>query len=163
VGGQSVPVWVNAAAPLLMCALVGLTALAPALRAGRLSATQAIATGHAPRAGRGYAAHRAASRLALPPPVSIGLAAPAARPAPAASALAVSPVGARGVISGAGLAAPLARAAGGTPHAATEQVQLRGGPADARQQHAVVAALRAQPGTRRYVAEATPQITVPGL
>ena len=32
VGGQSVPVWVNVAAPLLMCGLVGLAALAPALR-----------------------------------------------------------------------------------------------------------------------------------
>jgi len=163
VGGQSVPVWVNAAAPLLMCALVGLAALAPALRAGRLSAIQAIATGHAPRAGRGYAAHRLASRLALPRPVSIGLAAPVARPARTAFTLAAITFGAIAVIFAVGLDASLAQAAQGQTHAATEQVQLQGGPADVRQQRAVVAALRAQPGTRRYVAEAKPQITVPGL
>jgi len=163
VGGQSVPAWVNAAAPLLMCALVGLTALAPALRAGRLSAIQAIATGHAPRAGRGYAAHRAASRLPLPRPVSIGLAAPAARPARTAFTLAAITFGAIAVIFAVGLDASLAEAAQGQTHSATEQVQLQGGPADASQQRAAVAALRAQPGTRQYVAEAMLTVTVPGL
>jgi putative ABC transport system permease protein len=163
VGGQSVPVWVSVAAPLLMCALVGLTALAPALRAGRLSAVQAIATGHAPRQGRGYAAHRLASRLRLPRPVSIGLAAPAARPARTAFALAAITFGAIAVIFAVGLDTSLANAAQGQTHAAAEQVQVQGGQADASQEQAVVAALRAQPGTRRYVAEAMPMITVSGL
>ncbi len=81
VGQQQVPLWVNIVTPVVMCALVALTALVPALRAGRLSAVQAIALGHAPREGRGYSAHRFASRLRLPRPVSIGLAAPFARPA----------------------------------------------------------------------------------
>ncbi len=64
-----------------MLGLVGIAALLPALRAGRLSAVQAIATGRAPRTGRGYAAHRLLARLRLPRPVTIGLAAPFARPA----------------------------------------------------------------------------------
>ena len=64
-----------------------LAALGPALRAGRLSAVAAIASGRAPAAGRGYALHRLAARLSsgrrlrLPRPVSLGLAAPFARPA----------------------------------------------------------------------------------
>src|SRR5262249_4487269 len=163
VGGQSVPAWVNAAAPLLMCALVGLTALAPALRAGRLSAVQTIATGQAPRQGRGYAAPRLASRLPLPRPVSIGLAAPAARSARTAFTLAAITFGAIAVIFAVGLDTSLAKAAQGQTHAAAEQIQVQSGPADARQQQAVVAALRAQPGTRRYVAEAMPAGIGPGL
>ena len=50
-----------------MCALVGLAALVPSLRAGRLSAVQAIALGRAPRTGRGYAAHRLLGRLPAAP------------------------------------------------------------------------------------------------
>lgn len=52
----------------------------PALRAGRLSAVQAIAMGQAPRAGRGYLPHRLAGQLPLPWPVTAGLAAPFSRP-----------------------------------------------------------------------------------
>lgn len=78
VGAQHVPLWINVAVPAGMCALA---ALAPALRAGRLSAVQAIAAGQAPRSDRGYAAHRLAGRLALPRPVTIGLATPFTRPA----------------------------------------------------------------------------------
>jgi putative ABC transport system permease protein len=40
-----------------------LAAVAAALRAGRLSATAAIAAGRAPRSGRGFAAHRLLGRL----------------------------------------------------------------------------------------------------
>ena len=53
-----VPGRVDVAVPAAMCCLVGLAALLPAWRAGRLSAVQAIAAGRAPRQGRGYAAHR---------------------------------------------------------------------------------------------------------
>ena len=47
-----------------MLALTVLAALGPAIRAGRLSAVEAIAAGRAPRAGRGYAAHRLAAAAA---------------------------------------------------------------------------------------------------
>jgi len=68
VGRLGVPLWVNVAVPLAMCGLVALAAVLPALRAGRLSATQALAAGRAPRTGRGYLAHRLLGRLALPRP-----------------------------------------------------------------------------------------------
>jgi putative ABC transport system permease protein len=165
VGGQSVPVWVDVAAPLLMCALVGLAALAPAMRAGRLSAVQAIATGQAPRQGRGYPAHRLASRLRLPRPVSIGLATPFARPGRTAFTMAAIMFGMIAVIFAVGLDSSLGLAAKGVTLGSTEQVQVQAnGPATtSRQDQPVVAALRAQSGTRRWVAEAMPMITVSGL
>lgn len=64
-----------------MLALAVLAAVALATRAGRMSATAAIATGRAPRPRHGYLAHRLLGRLsALPRPVTIGLASPFARP-----------------------------------------------------------------------------------
>src|SRR5262249_7875044 len=68
VGRLLVPASVDAVVPLLMCALVGLAALLPALRAGRLSAVQAIATRRAPRTGRRYAPHPLLRPLPLPRP-----------------------------------------------------------------------------------------------
>ena len=90
VGSLSVTPWVDVAVPVGMLAVVGIAALLPSLRAGFLleRAVQAIALGRAPAAGRGYAAHRLLARLRLPRPVSIGLAAPFARPARTAITLA---------------------------------------------------------------------------
>jgi putative ABC transport system permease protein len=157
VGSQSVPVWVNVVTPLAMCAIVALTALGPALRAGRLSAVQAIALGHAPRLGRGYTVHRLASRLRLPRPVSIGLAAPFARPARTAGTLAAIMFGCTAVVFAVGLNTTLARAETGQNLAATAPVQVSLGTGNAwqpgsRQDRSIVAALRRQPGTLRYVA-----------
>jgi putative ABC transport system permease protein len=45
IGVLSVPAWVDVAVPLAMCALTGIAAVMPALRAGRLSAVAAIAAG----------------------------------------------------------------------------------------------------------------------
>ncbi len=66
VGALAVPFWVDLAVPLAMLALTGAAALAPAVRAARLSAVQAIATGRAPRPSGGYAAHRLLGRARLP-------------------------------------------------------------------------------------------------
>ena len=49
VGALAVPPWVDVAVPLAMLGLTAAAALLPALRAGRMSAVQAIATGRAPR------------------------------------------------------------------------------------------------------------------
>jgi putative ABC transport system permease protein len=179
VGKLLVPPWVDVAVLAVMCALVGLAALLPALRAGRRSAVQAIATGRAPRQGRGYAAHRLAGMLRLPRPVTMGLAAPFARPARTAVTLAAILFGGIAVIFAAGLDSSLNKAANGESHAASEQVQvaLPGGPGSvqggakagrqpqpsaSRQDQAVEAALRAQPGTMRFVAEAMPQVGIIG-
>ncbi len=168
VGSQSVPVWVNIVTPLAMCALVALTALGPALRAGRLSAVQAIALGHAPRQGRGYAMHRLASRLRLPRPVSIGLAAPFARPARTAGTLAAIMFGVTAVVFAIGLNTTLARAETGQNLAATApvQVSLNTGSTwqpGSRQDRDIIAALRSQRGTLRYVAAAQTELSAGAL
>ena len=159
VGSQQVPWWASVAAPAGMFALVLLAGFWPALRAGRLSAAEAIAAGRAPRAGHGYAAHRLAARLRLPRPVGLGLAAPFARPGRTAVTLAAIAFGATAVIFAFGLSSSLSRAAASDTHSATIPVRVEPfGPGDgpaqapsAAQDAATAAALRAQPGTRHAV------------
>jgi putative ABC transport system permease protein len=150
-----------------------LAALGPAMRAGRLSAIDAIAAGRAPRSGRGYAAHRLAGWLPLPRPVSLGLAAPFARPARTLVSLAAIAFGATAVIFAVGLNSSLSRAAASETLSATVpvQVQLDGpgtgaGPGQApsaAQFATLTAALRAQPGTARDVTLYGAEVKVPGI
>ncbi|MEV4433102.1 ABC transporter permease [Streptomyces sp. NPDC049585] len=72
--------WVYAVCLLGMPALVVLAALAPALRAHRLSAARAISAGNAPRTGRGLRIQRGLGGTRLPRAVSLGLGQPFARP-----------------------------------------------------------------------------------
>ena len=168
VGALGVPLWVDAAVLLGMLAVVGIAALVPSLRAGRLSAVQAIALGRAPATGRGYAAHRLLARLRLPRPVSIGLAAPFARPARTAMTLASVLLGATAVTFAVGLSSSLSDVVNGLSHARAQPVQVSPGSPNAFsltavQQHAVQTALRAQPGTARYTAETDQVVSVAGL
>jgi putative ABC transport system permease protein len=192
VGTLAVPVWVDVAVPLVMLGLAGAAAVLLALRAGRMSAVQAIATGRAPRPKHGYAAHRVLGRgpgARLPRSVTIGLAGPFARPTRTAITLAAILFGAIAVTFGAGLGASLNGVYNDLSHSAAEPVQVNipgapgqhggGGaiqavpgsgpgpgqavPSLAAQEQAVTAALRAQPGTLRYVAESDDQIGVLGL
>src|SRR5689334_9165127 len=178
VGTLAVPPWVDVAVPLAMLGLTLAAALPPALRAGRLSPVRAIATGRAPRAARGYAAHRLLGKARrLPRPLTLGLAAPFARPGRTLVTLVAVLLGGTAVTFAAGLAISLDRVATDLSHAQAEPVQVdlpgqgamvqRAGapplPSQAEQQRAVQAALRAQPGTLRYVAEADDNISVPGL
>jgi putative ABC transport system permease protein len=179
VGRLAVPFWVDLVVPLSMLGLTGGTALLIALRAGRMSAVQAIATGRAPRAAHGFGAHRLLGRVPLlPRPVTIGLAGPFARPTRTLVTLAAIVFGVTAVIFAAGLSTSLNRVQADLSHAASEPVHvlLAGrqgpdgingqGPAPvslASAERAVQAALRAQPGTRHDVAEADGQISVPGL
>jgi putative ABC transport system permease protein len=168
VGSLLVPVWVDVAVPVTMLVLAGLAALLPSLRAGRLSAVQAIAAGRAPRQGRGYLAHRLLGRLRLPRPVTIGLAAPFARPARTAMTLTAILLGATAVTFAIGLSTSLNRVIQGLSQNGAQQVQIY--PAsqnvftiNAAGQRSVQAALRAQPATLRYVAETDDTVTVAGL
>ncbi|HTT52999.1 MAG TPA: FtsX-like permease family protein [Streptosporangiaceae bacterium] len=168
VGTLSVPLWVDVAVPLGMLALVGIAALLPSVRAGRLSAVQAIAAGRAPRPGHGYAAHRLLGRLRLPRPVTIGLAAPFARPARTMITLVAVLLGATAVTFAVGLSTSLNKVVGGLSLASSEPVQVflnaqNAFAFDAAQQRTVQAALRAQPGTRHYAAETDNPISVAGL
>ena len=163
----AVPLWINMTVPPGMLALTGLAALVPALRAGRLSAVAAIAAGQAPRAGHGYAAHRLAGRLPLPRPVTIGLAAPFTRPARSAVTLAAVTFGLTAVVLATGLDTSLAKINGSATQSSDTQVgPIRAGrrqrslPASER---AITAALRAQPATQSYVAEASTTASVPGV
>jgi len=167
VGRLGVPLWVNVAVPLAMCGLVALAAILPALRAGRLSATQALAAGRAPRSGRGYLAHRLLGRLALPRPITIGLASPFARPARMAATLAAVLLGVTAVTFAVGLVTSITRAVADLDLTNTEPVQVQYGgpgpsgpgapsqpqPSSAQLQRVVPAALRSLPGTARYVLE----------
>jgi putative ABC transport system permease protein len=122
---QAVPLGINVAVPLGMCLLAGLAALGPALRAGRLSAAAALHAG--PQADHGHAVHRLAGRLALAGPlarpVSIGLAAPFARPARSAATLAVLTFGLAAVVLAVGLEGSLAKVNGSAAQGAG-QVQI---------------------------------------
>jgi putative ABC transport system permease protein len=179
VGSLAVPVWVSLAVPLAMLGLVVVTAAAIALRAGRMSAVQAIATGRAPRPAHGHRAHRLLGQAShLPRPVTIGLAGPFVRPTRTFVTLAAIVFGVTAVIFAAGLRTSLNRVNSDLSHAGSEQLQvLLGGRQNlvlvngqssaklslAAQEHAVQTALRAQPGTLHYVAEASSQISAIGL
>lgn len=81
-GGVSLSVawWVDVSVPAAALVVVGLAALLPALRAGRLRTVEAIAVGRSPRTGRGQWAHRATGMLPLPRQVTYGLATPFTHP-----------------------------------------------------------------------------------
>ncbi|MGY1396523.1 FtsX-like permease family protein [Streptomyces sp. SS10] len=76
----SVAWWVDVAVPAAALLVVGLAALIPAQRAGKLHTVEAIAVGRAPGTGRGLRAHRVLGRLPLPRPVTYGLATPFTHP-----------------------------------------------------------------------------------
>ncbi|MFG2590327.1 ABC transporter permease [Streptomyces sp. NPDC048438] len=76
----SVAWWVDVAVPAAALLVVGLAALIPARRAGKLHTVEAIAVGRAPRSGRGQRAHRVLGRLPLPRSVTYGLAIPFTHP-----------------------------------------------------------------------------------
>jgi putative ABC transport system permease protein len=183
VGSLGVPVWVDVAVAAAMGVLVGIAAVLPAFRAGRLSAVAALAAGRAPRTGHGYAAHRLLGRLPLPRPVTIGLASPFARPARMAATLVAVLLGVTAVTFAVGLTTSLRRASNYLELSNSEQVQLSdGGPngpppdqenagnlrasnrSAAAQEGAVTAAIRAEPGTLHYVLEDDGQyVNVPDL
>jgi putative ABC transport system permease protein len=191
VGGLGVPSWVDIAVPAGICALAAVAALLPAIRAGRLSTIQAIATGRAPRSGRGYAAHRLFGRLPLPRPITIGLAGPFARPSRTFLTLAAVLLGAAAITFAFGLTSSLTRLLNGISHQQAEPVQIQmpgngfeGGPKQIRvgPQHtkagpptpgpqvptgkaerAILAAVHSQPATLHVVAQADGSASVAGL
>ena len=168
VGSQQVPLWALLLAPAGMLAITMLAALGPALRAGRLSAIEAIASGRAPATGRGYAVHRLTARLNLPRPVGLGLAAPFARPARTLVTLAAIAFGATAVIFAIGLHSSLNDARDSQSLSATVPVQVEQntGPNQvpaAAQFAAAASAINAQPGTAHSNAEYEAQVKVVGV
>jgi putative ABC transport system permease protein len=174
VGSLAVSTWVDVAVPLGMLGICCAAALLIALRAGRMSAVQAIATGRAPRPSHGYGAHRLLGRIRrLPRPVTLGLAGPFARPARTSITFAAIAFGVVAVTFAVGLGTSLGLVYTDLSHTSSDpvQVQLQGtgpfptslgstGPSLSSQEHAVQAALAAQPGTLHYVTEGQDQISV---
>ncbi|MGI8329284.1 ABC transporter permease [Actinomadura scrupuli] len=95
--------WVDVAAIAGICALVVVTALVPAVRAGRLSAAQAVSAGAVPRRGRALRVQRVLAKASLPRPVSLGLGLPFARPGRSALTLAAVAFGVAAVTFATGL------------------------------------------------------------
>jgi putative ABC transport system permease protein len=108
VGVLGVPFWVDVAVPLTVLVLTVAAAVGPASRAGSMSAIQAIATGRAPRPKHGFFTQRALAKLTgVPRPVTLGFAAPAARPGRTFVTVVAVLFGAAAVTFGVGLSVSL--------------------------------------------------------
>ncbi|MFF0132056.1 ABC transporter permease [Streptomyces mirabilis] len=184
-GGVSLTVawWVDILVPTVALLVVGIAALVPALRAGRLRTAEAIAVGRAPRTGRGQWAHRAASRLPLPRAVTYGLASPFAHPVRAAAMLlavafgtvaATFAVGLTSSLNAVGSAsdpeerAPVTAISGAaTVNGAAESGGPRPGSGNHQPPSAdpakVRAAIEAQAGTASYYGMSQTDVTVAGI
>jgi len=191
VGVLGVPFWVDVTVPLAVLALTAAGAVAPALRAGRMSAVTAIAAGRAPRPAHGYLAQRALARLTrLPRAVTLGLAAPSARPGRTLVTMLAVVFGGVTVTFGVGLAISLDRAyAAISQHATPVTVTAEppgaalprngtvfqvnpgeyvprpgvGQPMTSAQQRALARALAAQPGTLRDFPVTVEHLDLPGV
>ncbi|GAA3854855.1 hypothetical protein GCM10023084_06250 [Streptomyces lacrimifluminis] len=174
--------WVDIVVPAAGLLVVGLAALVPALRAGRLSTVEAIAVGRAPRTGRGQWAHRAAGRLPLPRAVTYGLASPFAHPVRTAAMLLAVAFGTVAATFAVGLTASLTAvgAAADPEERAAVTVFGGGGPgtgpggpvrqegagrseAPAADPERIRAAVEAQEGTASYYAMTRNDATVAGV
>ncbi|MER5755271.1 FtsX-like permease family protein [Streptomyces sp. NPDC002088] len=175
----SVAWWVDVVVPVGALLVVGIAALIPALRAGRLRTVEAIAVGRAPRTGRGQWAHRVAGRLPLPRAVTYGLASPFTHPVRTLAMLlavafgtiaATFAVGLTSSLNAVGKAQdPESRAAvsvftggpavanGGPPPAESTPDPLQADPAK------VSAAIEAQKGTASYYGLTQEEATVAGV
>jgi putative ABC transport system permease protein len=172
--------------PLVILGLTAVGAMLPALRAGRMSATQAIATGRAPRAAHGYLAHRLLGKVRrVPRAATIGLAAPFSRPARTAVTAGAIMFGAVAVTFGVGLSATLHRVYVDLRLADTAPLRLNPAPsgpvavqpgkhktvagiigspgASPAEQQAIAAALTANPDIAHWVPETDAQVGVAGL
>jgi putative ABC transport system permease protein len=186
VGSLSVPLWVDVAVPLVILSLTAVGAMLPALRAGRMSATQAIATGRAPRPARGYLAYRLLGKLHWAPrAATIGLAAPFSRPSRTAVTAMAIMFGAIAVTFGVGLSTTLHRVYVDLRLANTAPLRIIPAPsgpvgvepgrgptaigtgkapsASPAQQRAIAAALTANADIAHWVPETDAQLGVAGL
>lgn len=175
-GPLAIAPWIDAVVPAGALAAVTVTALAAALRAGRLRTVEAIAVGRTPHAGRGRMVRHLLGRLPLPRAVSLGLASPFVRPARSGTMAAAVAFGTIGVTFGVGLAVSLngiqhdrdRRAPGAVVvQNAGPPAPLPGAAPDQRFEPAapekIAAKLDAQRGTRRYFSFGQTRVGVAGL
>ncbi|WP_419998721.1 FtsX-like permease family protein [Streptomyces boninensis] len=183
-GTQLIPLWVDLAVPAAVLALVAVTALVPALRAGRLRTTQALTVGRAPAAGRGLWVRRLLGRLPLPRPLVLGLAHPFARPARTATLAGAVAFGALAVTFAVGLSSSLQGVQSDRQRTTAGDVLVESGPGNSGPgQHVpapgsapgnvpapksadpaeVAAAIRDHADTKAYYTIATSPVHIPGV
>ncbi|MEZ0094929.1 FtsX-like permease family protein [Streptacidiphilus sp. EB129] len=171
IGAPGIPLWVDLAVPAAVLATAAATALVPALRAGRLSTTEALAVGRTPRAGRGRAVRRLLGRAPLPRPLSLGLAHPFARPGRSATMVAAVLLGTVGATFGVGLALSLGDVENGIGRDNAGAVTVPdfsfsdnpGAVMRTADPNAVAAVIGAQHGTRSWFGTTMTQVGVAGL
>ncbi|MFD8973927.1 ABC transporter permease [Streptomyces sp. NPDC059593] len=171
-GIEPIPLWVDLVVPAAALAVVAVTAFGPALRAARLPTATALRVGPAAGGARGRTIRGLLGRLPLPRPVTLGLAAPFARPGRSATTAAAVTFGALAVTFAVGLGSTLVAAkADGDPNRGGDVTvrtvappgpgeQMPGKPADPA---AVAAATAALPGTGSVYRTARMHIGVAGL
>ncbi len=160
----TLPWWVVVITLVGVPAVVAVAAIVPAMRGGRYSAVQAIAVGRAPRTGGGLRIRRLLARTPLPRTVSFGLGGLCARPARTAMTTIAVLLGATTVVFAVGMAITVSRAADNITRSPAVQVEVFmpvfGPTAPRAEQEAeqvradtesVAAAIRAEPGTARFV------------
>jgi putative ABC transport system permease protein len=160
--------WAAPAGLLGMLALVAVTALVPALRAGRLAAARAISAGSAPRTGRGLRIQRALAGSRVPRALSLGLGQPFTRPGRTAMMLSAVTLGVATATLTTGLTGTviaLARAnhGAGAPQVEVDLGDPPGGRVGPRLDDAgIETLLRSLPGARRLTARAFFQVSIVG-
>jgi putative ABC transport system permease protein len=163
--------WVELLVPIAALGLVLGTALLAAGRAGRMSVLATLTAGHTPGKGRGLRAQRLLCGSRLPRPVSLGLAAPFARPVRAVALILSVAVGVLAVTLSVGVADSLGRATQDVAHGGDQgqgvEVSIGGeqqtGPPSAAQVAQALAAVKAQPGTEAYYSDVELQLPIAGL
>jgi putative ABC transport system permease protein len=146
--------------------VVATTAVLASLRAGHLSAAEAIASGSAPGAGRGFGLARAFARTPLPRTLSLGLGESLARPIRSAMTMIAIMIGVATVTFAIGLHNSLVLVAHGVTRDRQVQVDVfrigAKGPGGTLTDQQAMALIAAQPGTARLVAERGELVSVPG-
>ncbi|MFB6840412.1 ABC transporter permease [Streptomyces sp. NPDC056361] len=173
-----IPLWVDLVVPAGALVVVAVTAFGPALRAARMPTATVLRLGPAGGGARGRRIRGLFGRLPLPRPVTLGLAAPFARPGRSATTAAAVAFGALAVTFAVGLGSTLvAVKTDGDPDRGGD-VTVRtlarpddapgGGPGGAgpgkpADPAAVAAATAALPGTGSVYRTARTQVGVAGL
>ncbi|MGI8610596.1 MAG: FtsX-like permease family protein [Candidatus Dormibacteria bacterium] len=142
-------------------AVVMVATVVPAMRAGRMSAAEAISSGSAPRGSGGRRAGRMFSRLPLPRFISLGMTDAVARPVRSAMTLVAVAIGVATITFAVGLTRSLDLVKHSVTHDQAIQARLyRGGgegkagpAAGGLSDEQVVALIQGQPGTARFVAQ----------
>ncbi|NUS73758.1 MAG: ABC transporter permease [Corynebacteriales bacterium] len=162
----SVAWWVDVMVAGGALLIVGIAALIPALRAGKLRTVDAISIGRAPRPGQSQWAHRALARLPLPRSVSYGLATGFAHPIRALAMLLAVVFGTLTATFSLGLTASLnAVGEAQDPEDRAAVTVFAGAPntnPSASDIAKVRAAIEAEPGTASYYGKTQAQISVLG-